>query len=307
MATYTLDDQTVHYQWNRHLEPRIMINPGDTVTLDCRDAADGFYGPHRTAEEMAQPRVSRGHPLTGPVYVQGAEPGDSLAIEILSLEHKGWGWTRCSDTRGLLPGEFSTQLKLWDLKDGYTEFKPGIRIPLEPFCGIMGVAPDSDEPLPTMPPRSAGGNMDIRHLVAGSTLFLPVYVPGALFSAGDCHAAQGDGEVCITGIEAPYKVTLRFSLRKGYTIPGPQFLAPSPLTKTDTQGYFATTGIEPDLMEATKQAIRHMVDHLVREHSLTREEAYILCSVAVDLKVSEVVDAPNWIVSAYLPLSIFEG
>ncbi|MDB4894336.1 MAG: Acetamidase/formamidase [Firmicutes bacterium] len=307
MGSYYLDDKTVHYQWDSRIAPRVVIDSGETVTLDCRDAADGHYGPHRSAEDMAAPRVSRGHPLTGPVYVRGAEPGDSLAIEILAFEHKGWGWTRCSDRGGLLPGEFGTLLKLWELQDGYTEFKPGIRIPLEPFCGIMGVAPAGDEPLATMPPRSAGGNMDIRHLVAGSTLFLPVYVPGGLFSAGDCHGAQGDGEVCITGIEAPMAVTLRISLRKGYTIPGPQFVTPSPLTKTDTRGYFATTGIEPDLLEATRQAIRHMVEHLVQERGLTREEAYLLCSVAVDLKVSEVVDAPNWIVSAYLPLSIFVG
>lgn len=305
MGSYDLDDGIVHYQWDSRIAPRLTIDPGETVTLDCRDAADGHYGPHRSAEQMAGPRISRGHPLTGPVHVRGAEPGDSLAIEILGFEHKGWGWTRCSDRGGLLPGEFGTLLKLWELNAGFAEFKPGIRIPLEPFCGIMGVAPGGDQPVPTMPPRSAGGNMDIRHLVAGSTLFLPVYVPGALFSAGDCHGAQGDGEVCITGIEAPMKVTLRISLRKSHTIPGPQFLTPSPLTRADTRGYFATTGIEPDLMEATRQAVRHMVDHLVRERGLTREEAYLLCSVAVDLKVSEVVDAPNWVVSAYLPLSIF--
>lgn len=305
MAHYNLDDSAVHYQWNNGLAPRLTIQPGDTVTLECRDAADGHYAPHRTAEEMAGPRQSKGHPLTGPIYIEGADPGDSLAIEVLSFEHKGWGWTRCSPSGGLLPGEFEPTLKLWELKDGYADFKPGIRIPLEPFCGIMGVAPAEPGPHITMPPRSQGGNMDIRHLVAGSTLFLPVSVPGALFSAGDCHGAQGDGEVCITGIEAPMKVTLRFHVRKGYTIPGPQFLTPSPLTKTDTAGYFATTGVEPDLMEASKQAIRHMVQYLVREKGLTREEAYLLCSVAVDLKISEIVDAPNWIVSAYLPLSIF--
>lgn len=305
MASYYLDDSVAHYNWDASIPPRLTIDPGDTVTLECRDAADGHFNPRRTPEEMAQPRQSKGHPLTGPIFVHGAEPGDCLAIEVLGFEHKGWGWTRCRPDGGLLPGEFDPLLKIWELKDGFADFAPGIRIPLEPFCGIMGVAPAEPGPHITMPPRSAGGNMDIRHLVAGSTLFLPVYHPGALFSAGDCHGAQGDGEVCITGIEAPMQVSLRFNLRKGYSIPSPQFLTPSPLTKTDTRGYFATTGIQPDLMEATKDSIRHMVAYLVRERGLSREEAYLLCSVAVDLKISEVVDAPNWIVSAYLPLSIF--
>lgn len=308
MTHYHLDDQVVHYQWDRSIAPRLTIDSGDTVTFTCRDAADGHYHPGRTYEEMTRPRQSKGHPLTGPVYVRGAEPGDSLAIEVLSFAHKGWGWTVSATHGGLLKGEFDFMLKMWELEDdGYATFKPGIRIPIEPFPGIIGVAPAEPGPLPTAPPRSHGGNMDIRHLVAGSTLYLPVSAEGALLSAGDCHAAQGDGEVSLTAIEAPMDVTLRIHLRKGKSIPGPQFRTPSPLTRADTKGYFATTGIEPDLMEATRQAIRHMVNHLVEEHALTREEAYILCSVAVDLKISEVVDAPNWIVSAYLPLSIFNG
>lgn len=306
MTHHYLDDQVVHYQWDKAIAPRLTIAPGETITCTCRDASDGHYHPRRTADEMARPRQPKGHPLTGPIYITGAEPGDSLAIEILDVAHKGWGWTVSATQGGLLPGEFDFLLKLWELSpDGYAELKPGIRVPIEPFPGVIGVAPAEPGPLPTAPPRSHGGNMDIRHLVAGSTLYLPVFVPGALLSIGDGHAAQGDGEVSLTAIEAPMDVTLRIHLRKGKSIPGPQFRTPSPLTKADSHGYFATTGIQPDLMEATRQAVRHMVDHLVQEYGLTREEAYILCSVAVDLKISEVVDAPNWIVSAYLPLSIF--
>lgn len=306
MPSHNLDDRTVHYAWDSTLAPRLTVDPGDTVTLDCRDAADGYFGPGKSMEEMMKPRQSKGHPLTGPIFVRDAEPGDSLAVEILGFEHRGWGWTRCHPNAGLLQGEFQPLLKIWELRDGYAEFRPGIRIPLEPFCGVMGVAPAEPGPHSTTPPRSSGGNMDIRHLTEGATLFLPVFVPGALLSVGDCHAAQGDGEVCVTGIEAPMRVTLRIGLRKGHTIPGPQFRTPGPLTKADTAGYFATAGVAPDLMEAAKMAVRHMVDFLVNEHALTREEAYLLCSVAVDLKVSEVVDPPNWIISAYLPLSIFQ-
>lgn len=307
MTKHDLDDSVVHYTWDNSLHPRLTIQPGDTVTMDCRDASDGHIRPDRSLEEMLVPRKTKGHALTGPIFIEGAEPGDSIAVEILSFKHRGWGWTRCNPASGLLPGEFENLITFWNLEDGYADFKPGIRIPLEPFCGCMGVALADHGAFITTPPRSAGGNIDIRHLVAGSTLFLPVYVPGALFSAGDCHAAQGDGEVCVTGIEAPMQVTLRFQLRKGQTIPGPQFITPSPLTKTDTKGYFATTGIEPDLMEAAKQSIRFMVNHIMQEYGLSREESYQLCSVAVDLKISEVVDPPNWIVSAYLPLSIFNS
>lgn len=302
-----VDDSLVHYRWDNSLKPRLTIQSGETVILRCRDAADGYYGPHRSQAEMLQPRLSPGHPLTGPIWIEGAQPGDSLAIEILQFAHRGWGWTRCGPTGGLLPGEFDLALKIWELGESHAEFKPGIQIPLEPFCGVMGVAPAEPGEHLTLPPGPHGGNLDIRHLVAGATLYLPVLVEGALFSAGDCHAAQGDGEVCITGIEAPMDVTLQFHLRKGHGIPGPQFRAPSPLTRADTDGYYATTGIGPDLLLATKEAVRCMVAHLTAEYGLTREEAYMLASVAVDLKISEVVDAPNWVVSAYLPLSIFTG
>jgi acetamidase/formamidase len=160
-----------------------------------------------------------------------------------------------------------------------------------------------------LPPGDFGGNMDIRHLNAGCTLLLPVQVPGALFSAGDCHAVQGDGEVCVTGIECPMSFSLRFGLRKGARIPSPQFIVKrSPISDHDTNaGYFATTGVGPDLMQNSKNAVRRMIDWLVKEHHLTPEDAYLLCSVAGDLKISEIVDQPNWIVSFYMPLGIFQS
>jgi acetamidase/formamidase len=157
-----------------------------------------------------------------------------------------------------------------------------------------------------MPPGPFGGNLDTRHLTRGSRLFLPVECPGALFSCGDAHAAQGDGEVCVTGIESPMYSVLRFELHKGYGIPSPQFQTPGELTPfSEGSGWYATTGVGPDLMQAAKEAVRAMIGHLGREHGMEPQEAYALCSLAVDLKISEVVDQPNWIVSAYLPLSIF--
>lgn len=173
----------------------------------------------------------------------------------------------------------------------------------------MGVAPAEEGEHFVLPPGNFGGNMDIRHLNEGSTLLLPVQVEGALFSAGDCHAVQGDGEVCVTGIECPMSFSLRFNLRKGANIPSPQFIARrSPLSVHDTEaGYFATTGVGPDLMENTENAVRRMIDWLGQEHGVEPEDAYCLCSAVGDLKISEVVDQPNWIVSFYMPLSIFQS
>ena len=160
-----------------------------------------------------------------------------------------------------------------------------------------------------LPPGDFGGNMDIRHLNEGCTLLLPVNVAGALFSAGDCHAGQGDGEVCVTGIECPMAFSLRFNLRKGAHLPSPRFIVKrSPVSTHDKDaGCFATTGVGPDLMQNARNAVRRMIDWLTKEHGLAPEEAYVLCSVAGDLKISEIVDQPNWIVSFYMPLSIFVG
>jgi acetamidase/formamidase len=178
-----------------------------------------------------------------------------------------------------------------------------IAVPMAPFPGVLGVALAEPGGHSTMPPRRSGGNMDIKHLTAGATLWLPVLVPGALFSVGDGHAAQGDGEVCVTAVEMSAQVTLRFDLQPGRTLAEPQLRTPGPVSAAGP--HFVTTAHGPDLYAAARQAIRYMIDHLGRERGLGREEAYALCSVAVDLRISEIVDAPNWIVSAFLPESIF--
>jgi acetamidase/formamidase len=208
---------------------------------------------------------------------------------------------------GLLPEDFEDPgLHVWDLEGDVGHFVDGIEVPLDPFPGVIGVAPSEAGEHDTLPPRASGGNMDVKHMTAGSTVYLPVEVEDALFSVGDCHAAQGDGEVCVTGIEAPMFVTARFDVRSDMDIEQPQFETRGPFTPTGRdEPMYGTTGISDDLMEATKKAVRHMIDHLHEERGLTRGEAYLLCSAAVDLKISEVVDAPNWTVSAYLPESIF--
>ena len=308
-ARRELDCDVVHYRWDNRIPPRLEVESGDTVVFQCRDAGDGWYTRDSTAEDVLR-RPIKGHPLTGPVLVRGARPGDVLQVEILELVPGELGFTQFGPGRGLLPEEFpGPYLKLWDLRDGRSaEFKPGIRVPLEPFLGVMGVALDEPGEHLTAPPRKNGGNLDVKQLTAGSTLYLPVWVDGALFSAGDGHAAQGDGEVCITAIETRMRATLRFTLRRDFRLDAPELRTAGPLAaRTNVGPYHATMGIEPDLMAATKGAVRAMIGYLVRAHGLSREEAYALCSVAVDLRISEVVDAPNWVVSAFLPLSIFEG
>ncbi|MDZ7702689.1 MAG: acetamidase/formamidase family protein [Halobacteriales archaeon] len=303
-------DANVHHAWDNSLDPVLTVESGEIVRFECRDAVDGQLGRDATVDDLADVSLDPVHPLTGPVAVEGADPGTVLQVELLDLEHKGWGYTTYLPGEmglGLLPEDFPDPgIHVWELEGDVGHFVNGIEVPLDPFPGVIGVAPAADGEHDTLPPRDVGGNMDIKHLTAGSTLYLPVEVDGALFSTGDCHAAQGDGEVCVTGVEAPMFVTARFTVREDLEIEQPQFETGGPFTPTGSdEPMYGTAGIDPDLMEATRKAVRHMIDHLHAERGLTRGEAYLLCSAAVDLKINEVVDAPNWTVSAYLPESLF--
>jgi acetamidase/formamidase len=231
-----------------------------------------------------------------------------LAVELLEFDHEGFGVTYFYPSeKGLLPEDFDDPgLYTWDLDGDVGHFVDGIEVPLDPFPGIVGLAPSEPGAHSTTPPRRVGGNLDVKHLTAGSTVYLPVEVGGGLFSIGDCHAAQGDGEVCVTGIEAPMSVTARLSVRSGMEIDQPQFETSGPFTPTGAdESMYGTTGVADELLEATTRAVRHMIDHLNERRGLTREQAYLLCSVAVDLKISQVVNEPTYTVSAYLPESIF--
>lgn len=308
MKTHHLDDAHCHAFWDNSHPPRVHIEPGDTVVFETLEASAGQIKPNSDSSALSSLSFDPIHPLTGPVYVQGAEPGDGLSVEIVSIENKGWGWNAVIPGFGLLADDFTNPyLHHYELTHQTCRFSDAVVIPYEPFCGVMGVAPAETGRLDTIPPRAGGGNIDIRHLTPGARAIFPIFVPGALFSCGDCHSAQGDGEVNGTGIETPMTVTLRFDVIKGANIPELRFFtaADKPLTRADTAGYYATTAHGPDLFANAQNAVRYMIDHLVSEKQLTAEEAYCLCGAAVDLKISEIVDAPNWIVSAYLPLSIF--
>jgi acetamidase/formamidase len=308
MNRYLLDDTAPHAFWDNTHPARLEIEPGDEVVFQTLEGT-GQVTPQTQSEQLDRLTAGLIHPLTGPVAIRGAEPGDVLTIDVISLEHHGWGWNGLIPGFGLLAEDFSAPyIHHYELDGEDCVFNDRIIIPFEPFCGIMGVAPEEPGRFTTAPPRRNGGNIDIRQLTPGAQVHLPVLHPGALFSCGDCHSAQGDGEVNGTGIETPMTVTLRFDIqRRPAPLPELQFrTAARPLTRADTAGYFVTTAHGPDLFRNSQMALRYMLDHIVAEYGLTREQAYCLSGAAVDLKISEIVDEPNWIVSAFLPLSIFE-
>jgi acetamidase/formamidase len=295
-----------HLAWDRSIPPVLTVGSGDVITFDALDASNGQLTATSTTADLSTLAFDQVDQVAGPIFVDGARPGDALQVELLSFEPADWGWTANIPGFGLLADEFpDAHLRITRLADGAGELLPGIRIPLAPFCGELGVAPSGD-PRSTIPPDVTGGNMDTRHLTAGATLWLPVQVPGALFSLGDGHAAQGDGEVCGTAIETPMRASVRLTVRRDVSVTAPEFRTAGPLgASTNTAGWLAADGVGPDLFAAARDAVRRVIDRLGVEHGLAPVDAYLLLSVAGDLRISEIVDQPNWIVTSYCPLSIF--
>jgi acetamidase/formamidase len=298
-----------HLAWDPAIEPVASVASGSVVEFDCLDASNGQITADATTATLDTLVFDQVDQVTGPVEVAGAEAGDTLQVDLLEFTPATWGWTASIPGFGLLADEFPDgHLKITQLAPGAerAEFWPSIQVPLAPFCGEVGVAP-VDGPRSTIPPDLHGGNMDTRHLIAGSTLFLPVFVPGARFSIGDGHATQGDGEVSGTAIETPMRALVRLTVRKDLHVTGPEFLAaPDPHAALRNGARYATDGIGPDLMTAARDALRRMIEWLGREHGLDPMRAYLLCSVAVDLRISEIVDVPNFVVTAHCPLGIFD-
>jgi acetamidase/formamidase len=297
-----------HLAWDPAIAPVATVTSGSVIEFDCLDASFGQLTANSTTADIATLDFARVDQVNGPVAVEGAEPGGTLQVELLDFQPAEWGWTASIPGFGLLADEFPDPFyKVTALPAGAdrVEYWPGIRVPLAPFCGEVGVAPKTG-PLSTIPPDLHGGNMDTRHLVAGTTLYLPVFVAGANLSMGDGHATQGDGEVCGTAIETPMRATVRVTARNDLHVTGPEFEAAADPWAAERQGRrYATDGIGPDLMTAARDATRRMIEWLGREHGLEPVQAYLLCSVAVDLRISEIVDVPNWVVTAHCPLDIF--
>jgi formamidase len=332
------EPRTGHNRWHEAIEPVVEVDPGDTVVYETRDAFDGQLNGESTEEDVAQLDLNPVHPLTGPVYVNGAEPGDLLEVELVDIEAdpwEQWGYTIQVPGFGFLRDEFPDPFIVhWRLHGNeYAESDqlPGVRIRCNPHPGVLGLPPEpagavpedaspAQEGLRTIPPRETAGNIDIKQISPGTTVLLPVYAEGGLVSTGDVHYAQGDCEACGTALEMRSRVHLRFRVRKGEAeqrgIRDLQFFRDDYFTTPEMavpRRFFATTGISvgqdgrnesENITLAAKNALLNMIDHL-GTRGYDRQQAYALCSVAVDLRISQTVDVPNPLVSALLPLDIF--
>lgn len=304
--SFHLGPDASRFGWSRDYEPAATVASGAEVVLEPPDSSAGQLFLGATADHVARLDFGRVNPVCGPLLVEGARPGDTLQVEILEMSPATWGWTALVPGFGLLADHFpDAWVHTWRIEgQGSMEYLPGIEIPYAPFCGVIGVAPAEPGVHSVVPPRRVGGNLDVHHLGPGATLYLPIEVEGALLGLGDTHAAQGDGEVCGTAVEAPMTVTLRITLRQDLRVEAPEYEV-ARHRALPVGGFYATTGVGPHLFAAARDAVSRMIDHLTRTRGLDAEHAYALCSVAADLQISEIVDAPNWVVSTVLPNGVF--
>lgn len=360
--TKTLQDQphTGHNRWHPDIPPILEVEPGEELALETRDALDGRIKAGMTIDDLSGLPKNAAHPLTGPIFIKGARPGDLLEIEYLDIIPQSYGWTRILPGSGFLRDLFADPyLVHWELDNQWavTSQLPSVRIPNASFMGTAGLAPSqaqmsewdrregdlrqrggtamppdpvdavpTTEPvasqgLRTLPPRENGGNMDAKQLTKGSRLMIPVNVEGGLFSVGDAHYAQGDSECCLTAIEMGGTAVVRFRIHKGeaekHNINWPRFAHPGYFCSPEwaaPRNFIATMGVPlredgtqecGDVTLAARNAIINMIE-LLEERGWSREQAYVICSVAMDLRISNLVDLPNITVSAFLPEDIFQ-
>ena len=300
-----------HFGWDNAIKPVLTIKPGETIEFESPDASGGQLTAKSTPSDIAKLDFGLINPVTGPIYIDGAEPGDAIKVTFGDFMPSGFGWTANIPGFGLLADQFTEPaLHIWNYdaaKLAPAAFSSHARVPLKPFTGTIGLALAEPGLHSVVPPRKTGGNMDVRDLASGTVLYLPAEVKGGLFSVGDTHAAQGDGEVCGTAIESPMSVTLTFDLVKKANLQSPRFTTPGPVTRhLDGKGYEVTTGVGPDLMTGAREAVSRMIDLLSAQRGISAVDAYMLCSVCGDLRISEIVDQPNWMTSFYFPRIVFE-
>lgn len=292
---FTLTKDQTHSKFSSAIEPVLRVPSGSVIEAFTEDASDEQFEIDSDVSALDKLSFDPIHPITGPVYVEGAEVGDVLKVKIHKIDLVDWGWTAILPGFGFLADDFKDPyLRTFPLKEGMKSvpFKGKINVPLRPFPGVMGVAPATEEMLSTIPPRANGGNMDDPNIVEGTTVYFPVFVEGGLFSIGDAHAAQGMGEVCGTAIEAPMRFVYEIEVLKGgRAIDEPEY---------ETDDYYAVTAFGTSIDEAAKKAVKYMVGYLEAEHNLTSSEAYALCSLAGDLKIAEVVDVPHMLVAMHM-------
>jgi acetamidase/formamidase len=287
--------ETVHWGYfDPGMAPAITVQPGERVRLTSVSGdekvapSSGFevLKQHRDVLAKVKKRMVPGHTLTGPVAIAGAEPGDMLEVRIIDVDLPvDWGWNMIRPLSGALPYDFEEGRLIvipLDRERMVAKLPWGVDLPLKPFFGVMGVAPPPNWGVQSsIVPRAFGGNLDNKELVPGASLFLPVFVPGALFSAGDGHAVQGDGEVCVTAIECCLSGTFEFHLHKGVGIDMP---------RAETESHYITMAMDEDLDNAMVEALRAMIVLIQQRSNLSKEDAYTLCSLAADLRVTQVVN-----------------
>ncbi len=306
--SFHLPADAVSFGWSRDHPPLLSVPSGAEIFVEAADCSGGQVTPASTGATIGALDMTTIDPIGGPIFVEGARPGDVLQVDLLDLRPGSFGWSANYVGSGLLPEDFPDPwLFVWDLSGERAPYVGDISVPIEPMVGIVGCTPAAPGIHSSIPPLRTGGNLDVKHVGIGTTLYLPVEVEGALVGLGDPHAAQGDGEVGGSGIETSMAITARLTVRRDLSLAAPQYEVRRPLERASAAaaGYYVTTGIGPDLFEASKAAVRAMIERLVATHSLAPIEAYELCSVALDLKISEIVDHPNYVVSAFLPNDLF--
>ncbi|PPR47139.1 MAG: Formamidase [Alphaproteobacteria bacterium MarineAlpha5_Bin9] len=309
-SNHTIHSKFHHFGWDNSIEPVKYVKSGETVEIETVDSSGGQITINSTIKDIEKLDFSKVNPVSGPIYVENANVGDVIEIEILQLKTSGWGWTAIIPGFGLLNDDFkNADLNIWKYDKNEPKeslFSNLAKIPLKPFIGTIGLALEEKGNHSIVPPRKCGGNLDIKDMSVGTILRLPVQVKGGLLSLGDTHAAQGDGEVCGTAIESPMIATIKINLLKNKIIKEPQFETfNSNYTQIDNKGYYVTTGIGPDLFESSKNSLKSMINLLIQKQNISENQAYMLSSVCADLRISEIVDAPNWVISCYFPKSIF--
>ncbi len=308
---YTIHGAQHHFGWDNSIPAAATVAPGSSIEFECQDSSAGQLTSGSTVADVAALDFAKINPVNGPIYIDGAKPGDVLKVTLNEFKPSGFGWTANIPGFGLLADQFKeAALHIWSYDKNTlapSAFGPGGKVPLKPFAGTIGLAPAEPGLHSIVPPRRVGGNLDIRDLAVGSILYLPVEVEGALFSIGDTHAAQGDGEVCGTAIESPMNAVLTLDLVKGEKLQMPRFTTPGPVARhLDGKGYEVTTGVGEDLMEGARAALSQMIDLLASRYNMNAVDAYMLCSVCGDLRISEIVDQPNWVVSFYFPRVVLD-
>jgi acetamidase/formamidase len=296
-----IDRSAAHTVWDNSIDPVVRLGPGDAVEVEVTDASGGQLTASSSVDDIAALDFARLNPVTGPIHVDGAQPGDTLVVDVLDIAVAQWGWSANIPGFGLLAEDFPDAcLEFSSIEAGVVHVL-GRELPSVPMIGTIGLPPATPGQLPMVPPHRHGGNMDIRQLGVGTRLRLPVGVPGALLSLGDTHAAMGDGEVCGTGIETSSVVTLRVGLEKDSPVPTAVLETDGRAARTGPM--LVTSGIGPDIWTAARDATRSLIDQLVRRTDLTPISAYLLASLTADLHISEIVDLPNVVVSLHMPMA----